>query len=489
MLVSMSLYCSLQAVVVLTAVELLLPQLSGGQGPVAMWALLARHPGLWANVAINGAYLLSITVLLREAMGAIYVVFAFLCAAVLVGMIGIVFNSADVDASHMAATWGAAVLGGCGAAFVLWPRSASVCRVWTWRGCTQLCCSTHIRPRAAATDQVIPVRPAAPEEHREEDLESVPLSSGFQDSVATVSTIQRNPTECADSGDAATVVARTSSPVSILAALPSLSHGVSPNATLRADAVPSESAEAPRSSEDVPPHVRGEPGQSTMMRAHDNRRQLCCCSARSLTVACAFLVLSLTSAAGVSIAAYFQRVAGLNSFGYTAVDQVLLPLASLPLAFVIDKSLTLRAWVGEPSWSTTQPLPPSFYATITTVVAEVFSVPHSVNSLDVGVSALSFWSRPWPFIATLIPYHGLEFLRSFLLFYLITAFDLDATYLQMTLVRVALCWCGTAVACTLLRTWVGIATSDAEAVLSPASIGATTVGSVLMVCAVWLLRS
>lgn len=474
MLISMSVYCSLQATVVLGAVELFLPaSVSGGQGPFSMWTLLVRFPGLWLNAVVNGVYLLSITVLLREALGPLYVVFAFLSAAVLLGALG--------GGAHAAMTWGAALLGAVGAAFVLWPRDSSACAPrWTWRALRAAAfgesgdgAGTLVRPAVGAVDAEWRTHRVAGGGEGESD----PLAAGGPETADAAALRLPEPDGTASAASAVVMSeANDAGAAQILSPTP-------PALVARVAAALAAGA-----------------------------------ALRHASVAAAFVTLALSAATGISLATHYQRVAGLNGCGYTAIDQVLLPLAALPLAAALDRSRRLRAWVGEPPWSPSQALSPSFAASLARTVGEVLSAPppssgggapdagaaggeppaaggggraggRSLLPLFLPPGVLALARAPWPFLLTLAPYHGLEFARSFLLFFLVTTFDLDATYLQMTLVRVVLCWGATLLACTLLREWVGVPRADVERALSPVSLVSTCVGSALMVAAVALLRA
>lgn len=97
-------------------------------------------------------------------------------------------------------------------------------------------------------------------------------------------------------------------------------------------------------------------------------------------------------------------------------------------------------------------------------------------------------SRPLPFWCTLLPFHGLEFLRTLLFFYLITSFDTDATYLQMNLVRIVLCWMASLLACTLLRRWVGLRRKEAATALHPTNLSIKVAGSGLLTISVVIIK-
>jgi hypothetical protein len=102
-----------QAFVVLGLGEVILPSsITGGQGSLSMWTTLLAHPGLWLNALVNSVYWLALAYLLREPLGAILIVLAFLTASFLVDPLQWAVGIASE--SHI--TVGAAGLGLLGAA-------------------------------------------------------------------------------------------------------------------------------------------------------------------------------------------------------------------------------------------------------------------------------------------------------------------------------------------------------------------------------------
>ena len=74
------------------------------------------------------------------------------------------------------------------------------------------------------------------------------------------------------------------------------------------------------------------------------------------------------------------------------------------------------------------------------------------------------------------------FLREFVFFYLATAFkDLTNTYLQMTVLRVILCWLGSLFACSVFRYWVGITETEARSNLHPINLSLRITGSIVLI--------
>ena len=185
--------------------------------------------------------------------------------------------------------------------------------------------------------------------------------------------------------------------------------------------------------------------------------------AHSAAVAAAFAILALTAGIGIVVTTYFEHRAGLNMFGYAAVDQVLLPITSVPLAWALYQCPAALRAIGEPDAD----------------VQAAASTGEGGSRSFWGVLVLTWQETHW---LTLVPFRGLMFAREFVFFYLATAFpDVNAVYLQMTLVRVVLCWLAALLACTLLKQWVGVQPEEAARTLHPVNLGLKAVGSVLVV--------
>lgn len=228
---------------------------------------------------------------------------------------------------------------------------------------------------------------------------------------------------------------------------------------------------------------------------------------RVLATGIAFVLLALTTGIGIVVATYFeQSSAHLSSFGYTAVDQVLLPLTTLPLAAFLDSFACSRRLVGEPRWSPDKERPPTFLHTLHRVWVEVNTRPPPVAGPGAGPARHSrwlaclrprldrlyarggCWCTPWPGWFALAPFHGLEFGRTLLFFVLITSYDADATYMTMTLLRIVLCWAASLAVCVVLRRWVGLGEEEARRALHPVNLAVKTVGSGLLILSVARLR-
>lgn len=194
----------------------------------------------------------------------------------------------------------------------------------------------------------------------------------------------------------------------------------------------------------------------------------------TLGVLAAFGVLALTAGIGIVITTYFEKRAGLNMFGYAAIDQVLLPVTSLPIAWLLYQWPAALHLLGEPAAD---------------IAASRGGAPGTGRSFW-GVMTQT-WAEMKPHIfSTLLPYRGTMFAREFVFFYLATAFsDINSVYLTMTLVRVVLCWLASLLACSYLSKWVGISKAEAAATLHPANLILRGIGSALIVLAIVRLSS
>jgi hypothetical protein len=239
-----------------------------------------------------------------------------------------------------------------------------------------------------------------------------------------------------------------------------------------------------------------------------------------VAVLVAFGVCAFTTGVGVVLATWAGTdTVGLNSFGYTAVDQVLLPFTTIPLAWLIDSWGFARRIVGEPDADADSAsasaaavgIKPagtqrSFLTTLRRTWWEMcnppqpFPTPHASESLapasapspasgSACMSRLTQWlhtpMRAW---FTLLPFHGLEFIRTLLFFYLVNAFDTESTYFAMTILRVVLCWLASIVACTSLQGWVGLRDSEVSTTMHPANLLLKLAGSSVLIGSIVLLR-
>jgi len=459
MLVSASLYCSVQAGVVLAAAQLALPtSVTGGQGPLTMWAAIADHPPLLVNAVNNAVYFAAMVAVLREPMGPLLVVLAFLAATFAV----VPLQRAIGMAAAGSLTPGVVVLGVAGAltCAIDLPRPLA-------DAAAAACCR---RGR-----HVLPDEPSSP------PVEDTPATSaptaagdgdggdGEGDGIALV-TVRGSASRYAVVNAAATVPSATTE-----------SSGADGNSNDDAG----QSVEAAAAAASVPPRP-------------------------TALGAVAFFVLAATTAIGITLATYFETAYGMNSFGYTAVDQVLLPFTMLPLAALIDSTRLLRRAVGEPPWSAESAVPPHFGATLARTWREVNALvpalPHPPpQSPAGGGGGITAWCRrtaaaarlllPRPCAArrttfwwTLVPFHALEFGRTLLFFYLVTAFDVEATYLTMTLLRIAMCWVASLLTCWLWRGWSGVTDAEAAAALHPVALALRGAGCVALLASVAALK-
>jgi hypothetical protein len=172
-----------------------------------------------------------------------------------------------------------------------------------------------------------------------------------------------------------------------------------------------------------------------------------------IALGAAWLVLALTAGVGIVCTVVMERQMGIGAFGYAAIDQVLLPVTTLPLTMAAVRWTPLASWIGEPT------------AGRDATVRESFS-------------------RTWREVdwVSLVPFRGLMFGREFLFFWLATAFsDLAETYLEMTILRVILCWLGSLLISMRLRRWGGLSSAEAAISLHPANLLLRTLGSAVLI--------
>lgn len=198
---------------------------------------------------------------------------------------------------------------------------------------------------------------------------------------------------------------------------------------------------------------------------------------------------------------------------------MLLPFTTLPLVMVIESSRRLRWMVGEPAWSPAHAKAPRPWLVIQRAWAEVMGLPwvDGASTTAAGDAAavvgagrvadapassprVSARQRGGPlsavfgavcrraFLPTLVAFHGLEFIRTFIFFWLVTQFDVDSTYFTMTVTRIALCWLVSLLACSLMRSWVGITDAEARRALHPIILAQKLCGSALLMVSIMSLK-
>jgi hypothetical protein len=170
-------------------------------------------------------------------------------------------------------------------------------------------------------------------------------------------------------------------------------------------------------------------------------------------VAFAWGVLAVTAGIGIVCTTYFEQEAGLGMFGYAAIDQVLLPFTTLPLLALATVSPALATALGEPETGRHQ---------------------------GVMATAAATWAEfDWP---TLILFRAPMFGREFVFFWLVTAFsDLSTTYLQMTIVRIVMCWLLSLLVCTVLREWAGVSLVEAQKSMRASTLALRLLGTLVLI--------
>eukprot|EP00741_Cyanophora_paradoxa_P005621 tig00000912_g5449.t1 len=172
---------------------------------------------------------------------------------------------------------------------------------------------------------------------------------------------------------------------------------------------------------------------------------------RTLAVLVPFFALSFSYCLWFVTQKYFHDDYGLNAWGYTAVDQGLLPLYIVPFLYAAAASPTLAPAVG-------------------------FRPGEGVREVAAGA-----WERA-P-LASLFAYRLLANGRALLYFYLIILYDMAAVYVTLTLVRVLLSWLVSVGLCLLAPGLVGTPPEERAAVLAPRALALKAAGSLCILAA------
>lgn len=384
MLISVCTYSALQAAVVTTLTQLLLPEsVVEGQGALSLPVMLWETPGLWLNAFNNTVYWVAQVYVLREPLGVVLVVLAFLVASFGVNPLSYVVGLPV--SNHLSAL--PVILGVVGTLLCL----AELNKAQASAILHHLSCGTFGQRLSAGYSHVSDRTP-------ETGAAGSPGGEG-QIEMEDVRVDEANVSEIGWSS-----------------------------------AAPADRA-------------RGKP-----------------MSFAGLGVA--FLVLALTASSGIVITVYYERTAGINMFGYAAMDQMLLPVTTLPVVAAACHFPKLARLLGEPAVD----------------VARI---------AEKGTGFRDQCSKTWAetHLMTLMFFRGLQFGREFLFFALATEYDLDSTYLEMTLLRVALSWMASLAACTLLRSWVMVSEKEAKLTLAPVNMALRACGTVLVLVSTGLINS
>eukprot|EP01138_Halocafeteria_seosinensis_P014676 gb/GECG01014981.1/.p1 GENE.gb/GECG01014981.1/~~gb/GECG01014981.1/.p1 ORF type:complete len:444 (+),score=24.70 gb/GECG01014981.1/:1-1332(+) len=399
--VAVVVYSALQAFLILMVLELAIPHVTKGQGSLSMWKQIYDNPGLLINAVNNTVYWLALIFVLREPLGVVMVVLAFLVASFFINPFSAIVGLKqpnDIDALSV-------FLGIAGA----------------------LACLLDV-PLQYANKIVVGRLPETVSSRGSSDSEELLINS--EDGHVDEDTIDEDGSLGYDDTDRDRTK-RLSRTRPSSAAI---------STTNQTDTETSFSQDSPQKEEE---------------RGGSDKPKITSLWA----VATAFAILAFTAGIGIVITDYFEKRRGLNMFGYAAVDQVLLPFTTLPVLWLCNRYSTLRRVVGEPAG---EPVP-------------------FVELLRQTWNELQF--------TTLVPFRGLMFGREFVFFYLVTNFDISATYLEMTLLRVILCWIASLLACTLLRKWVGVEKSEARTAVHPVNLFLKLGGTVLVLCSILRLNN
>lgn len=177
---------------------------------------------------------------------------------------------------------------------------------------------------------------------------------------------------------------------------------------------------------------------------------------RFLAVFVPFLVLATSYALWFVLQKFFNDGFHVNVFGYTSLDQGLLPIYIIPTVLLLDRLLPLPPLRVDPSASSPEP-----------------------SLVD---KALQEWNLPEMFV-----YRLLINARAILYFYLAVLYDLNMVYLELTLVRVLLSWIGSLSLVLVVPQFIATRPEERRAVLHPWNLALKVLGTLCILASLFLL--
>eukprot|EP01139_Manchomonas_bermudensis_P010170 Amastigsp_a340038_90.p1 type:complete len:435 gc:universal Amastigsp_a340038_90:43-1347(+) len=179
---------------------------------------------------------------------------------------------------------------------------------------------------------------------------------------------------------------------------------------------------------------------------------------RSLGLAIPFTVLSIVYALYFVTQVYFNDRYRLNVYGYTSVDQVLLPFFVYPYLFLIDVVPALKRAIEN----------------------------ETDQKESFGTALRGAWGDLNIF--TMFMYRLLINGRAMIYFYLSVQYDLSLVYLELTLMRIMFSWLGSIVLILLVPRLIRTNASERATALHPLNLVAKAIGSAAIVLSLLILN-
>lgn len=171
-----------------------------------------------------------------------------------------------------------------------------------------------------------------------------------------------------------------------------------------------------------------------------------------------FLMLSFTYAMWFVAMKYFNDKYHQNVFGYTSLDQGLLPMYLVILFVLLDRVPPVRAWfeseVEDRSCSLDDAFPRAFSESN---LIETFLYRFFING------------------------------RAMLYFYLAVWYDLNKIYLQLTLFRILISWVASAILVLVFPRWIRSSPHEKSVLLHPPNLALRLVGSSCIIASIVLV--
>jgi hypothetical protein len=173
----------------------------------------------------------------------------------------------------------------------------------------------------------------------------------------------------------------------------------------------------------------------------------------------AWLALVFSTSLGLVMITYFERHAGLNMFGYAAQDQILLPVTTIPVLWLINAIPALRAVLDGPD------VPDQSFRDLCAQTWSEFS-----------------WT-------TMGIFRGLSFGREFIFFFLATSYALAQVYMELTLLRIALSWVSGVLVLSFAPRFIAASQAEKEKIFDPCNFAVKLIATAFVTLALIFLHT
>lgn len=515
LLTSMAVWCSLQAFVVLAIAQYALPEQTGGQGSLSMWRSLVEHPELLLNAVNNSLYWLCLAFLFHEPAGAVLVVLAFLFASflvnpfqklfgvdegstltagpVVVGAIGALLCVLEIPLQYASAI--------CGKVLNLLPcLDNNTCRQYGQNMGANLARSSSRLPRKQSEEPSPLVAVATGEDVTAPASETAPLI------VAGMIAAPRSLFSCLGhwAHDAGVLIAfvvlalTTAVGISLTtfmqakagltsAGYTAVDQVLLPFTTLPMVAAINRFAFCRR--------VIGEPAWSSESECAPSFWQIVKRTWGEVTARPSSTSHSSATVTSSSGGRRDEDRIGLGEDENGDENGPLFDeepprkrnLMSSTAEALDEKARTTASEVPTPAAVLQKAAGENAASSSPAAAVSASSLSSPRCGRATRCSRSSFFPLPF-WLSTLAPFHFFEFVRTFVFFTLITSYETESTYLEMTLLRIALVFAVSLLVTTVLRRWAGMTKEETQVTLHPLNLATRSAGVVVLVLAILALK-